>query len=81
METTIQFVFMFCDFMLIALATTVATSQQLSRSGTTPGPSRTGTKYPVRYQHFDAGFLHRISSRIYLAEWFGLGSLFEKMLF
>ena len=32
---------------LTAVATTTA-SQQLSRSGEAPGPSRTGTKYPVR---------------------------------
>ena len=33
-----------------------------------------------RYQDFDTGVLHRIWSRIYLAEWFGLGSHFAKML-
>ena len=27
---------------------------------------------------FDTGFLHRISSRIYLADWFGLVSIFRK---
>ena len=31
-----------------------------------------------RYQDFETGVLHRISSRIYLAEWFGLGSHFGK---
>ena len=30
-------------------------------------------------QDFQTGVLHRISSRIYLAEWFGLGSDFEKI--
>ena len=31
-----------------------------------------------RYLNFDTGVLHRISSRIYIAEWFSLGSHFEK---
>ena len=31
-----------------ATATATAASQQLSQSGKSPGPSRTGTKYPVR---------------------------------
>ena len=33
-----------------------------------------------RYQDFDTGVLHRISSWIYLAEWFGLGSHFGNLL-
>ena len=32
------------------------------------------------YLDFENGVLHRISSRIYLAEWFGLGSHFGKVL-
>ena len=32
-----------------------------------------------RYLDFETGVLHRNSSRIYLAEWFGLGSHFGKM--
>ena len=31
-----------------------------------------------RSQDFETAVLHRISSRVYLAEWFGLGSHFEK---
>ena len=31
-----------------------------------------------RYLDFETGVLHRISSRIYRAEWFGPGSQFEK---
>ena len=31
-----------------------------------------------RYLDFETGVLHRISCRIYLAEWFGLGSHFGK---
>ena len=33
-----------------------------------------------RYQDFETGVLHRISSRFYLAEWVGLGSAFNKLL-
>ena len=31
-----------------------------------------------RYLDFETGILHRISTRIYPAEWFGLGSHFGK---
>ena len=33
-----------------------------------------------RYPDFETGVLHRISSRVYLAEWFGLGRHFGKIL-
>ena len=33
-----------------------------------------------RYHNFDTGVLHILSSRIYLAEWFGLGSHFGRTM-
>ena len=51
---------------MTAAAATATASQQLSQSGKSPGPSRTGTKYPVQASLTSIWYLEawRISSRI-----------------